>query len=276
MKVEKKQKGLTRRQALALLTASAGAAGYYVFNPAIKNGFGAGTEFDLTSEELTYYFDQTSKKLPTLLKPDEFVGDSCKLISETYEGPYYFGVKHMRRDITEGREGLPVQLGIRVVDKDCNPVENALVDIWHCDAKGYYSGFPRKNPEDAMPKVAWELMTKKRLKPAEESFLRGIQATNADGIVEFQTIYPGWYASRTLHIHAKIYLDEKSEATTEFYFDDAVTEEIFETFAPYNTRNNNNRSSRNSNDGLYSPDRHLDYTATEGRHRGLVTVRVES
>jgi protocatechuate 3,4-dioxygenase beta subunit len=37
-------------------------------------------------------------------------------------------------------------------------------------------------------------------------FLRGVQVTNQDGVAEFGTIYPGWYAGRTIHIHLKVHL----------------------------------------------------------------------
>jgi protocatechuate 3,4-dioxygenase beta subunit len=53
-----------------------------------------------------------------------------------------------------------------------------LVDIWHCDASGVHSGF------DAGER---------------ERVLRGTQVTNADGVCEFTTVYPGWYQGRTVH-----------------------------------------------------------------------------
>ena len=58
------------------------------------------------------------------------------------EGPYYFDVDAIRNDITEDREGTPLRLALRVLDAgSCEPIPNAIVDVWHCDATGLYSGF---------------------------------------------------------------------------------------------------------------------------------------
>ena len=72
----------------------------------------------------------------------------CVTSPEETQGPYYFDVDSIRRDITEGRPGLPLELMIRVqkaegcvIGSSENPVENAAVEIWHCDAGGVYSGF---------------------------------------------------------------------------------------------------------------------------------------
>lgn len=36
------------------------------------------------------------------------------------------------------------------------------------------------------------------------TWLRGVQQTDEDGMVEFDTIVPGWYSGRTAHIHVKV------------------------------------------------------------------------
>ena len=41
---------------------------------------------------------------------------SCVLTPEQTEGPYYIGSEKLRRDITEGRPGVPLVLRLRVVD----------------------------------------------------------------------------------------------------------------------------------------------------------------
>ena len=68
---------------------------------------------------------------------------SCTLTTELTEGPYYFDVDAIRTDIREDREGTLLRLGVRVTDAaaGCTPIANAVVDIWHCDALGSYSGF---------------------------------------------------------------------------------------------------------------------------------------
>ena len=41
-------------------------------------------------------------------------------------------------------------------------------------------------------------------KPDDTNFLRGVQLTDAAGIVEFSTLYQGWYPGRAIHIHLKV------------------------------------------------------------------------
>ncbi len=119
-------------------------------------------------------------------------GSSCEATAELTEGPYYFDADALRSDIREDREGVTLRLGIRVRSAgDCAPIKDAVVDIWHCDAGGVYSGFEAGEGE---------------------RYLRGTQVTNADGVAEFTTIYPGWYRGRTVHIHAKVHLDKQTRA----------------------------------------------------------------
>ena len=104
---------------------------------------------------------------------EDMFGDesACTLTPEQTEGPYYFDVDKVRRDVREGRDGVALRLALRVRDADCQPIENAVVEIWHCDAAGSYSGF-----DDAAEQT---------------TYLRGAQVTSPDGTVEFRTIYPG-------------------------------------------------------------------------------------
>jgi protocatechuate 3,4-dioxygenase beta subunit len=117
-------------------------------------------------------------------------------------------------------------------------LQGATVDVWHCDAIGSYSDV-RENASSA-----GDTRGKK--------FLRGYQVTDAQGKVEFQTIYPGWYQGRTVHIHYKIRTDPKSEVghelTSQLYFDDATTDAVHAQ-APYAQKGK--RDTTNSNDGIF-------------------------
>ena len=132
---------------------------------------------------------------------------SCTLTAEQTEGPYYFDVESIRRDIREDREGTRLTLVLRVRDAgSCEPIENAVVDVWHCDAAGGYSGF---GGEDG------------------ETYLRGAQVTGADGVAQFVTVYPGAYTGRTVHIHFKVHLDRTTVLTSQLYFDEALTDAVY-------------------------------------------------
>lgn len=150
---------------------------------------------------------------------------NCTLTPEMTEGPFYFDADKVRSDIRDGREGTALRLALRVRDASCEPIPDAVVDIWHCDAVGTYS-------QEGDP------------------FLRGVQVTNREGVAEFTTIYPGWYQGRTVHIHAKVHLDASTVLTTQLFFDDAVTDAVFAA-APYDSRGD--RDQRNDADGIFDP-----------------------
>ena len=85
----------------------------------------------------------TAKTTTSKATADAFDGAAtCQVSTELTEGPYYFDVDSIRSDIREDREGTLLRLAIRVREAgSCEPIENAVVDIWHCDATGNYSGF---------------------------------------------------------------------------------------------------------------------------------------
>jgi len=147
----------------------------------------------------------------------------CTLTPEVTEGPYYLDPGLVRTDIREDRLGIPMKLLLQVVVADCQPVENARVDIWHCDAQGNYSGYSSQGSDT-------------RIDTSGQTFLRGTQMTDSAGIATFQTIYPGWYASRTVHIHFKVFLDKTQVLTGQIFFPDALSQYIFENAPAYGGR----------------------------------------
>ncbi|MDX3134547.1 intradiol ring-cleavage dioxygenase [Streptomyces europaeiscabiei] len=161
------------------------------------------------------------------------------LMSSVTEGPYYLDGALVRKNITEGKSGVPLTLRLTVVDATdgCTPVPGAAVEIWHCDAWGYYSGYTTANPGGSAPAESEDGST-----ADDATYLRGYQIANANGVVRFETIFPGWYTPRTCHIHVKVHTGgEKEDGTYEggkvnytgqFFFDDEIAQEIF-TLEPY-------------------------------------------
>jgi len=170
---------------------------------------------------------------------------SCTLTAEGTEGPYYFDVDKIRTDIREDREGTTLRLVVRVRDAEsCGALSNAVVDIWHCDAGGIYSGFEEQSIEaGGTPEASADA--------GPGTFLRGAQVTDRDGIVELTTLYPGWYQGRTAHIHAKVHLDNSTVLTTQFYFDDGVSSEVYAQGDPY--KSEDERQVFNDSDGIFNP-----------------------
>jgi protocatechuate 3,4-dioxygenase beta subunit len=104
-----------------------------------------------------------------------------------------------------------------------------------------------------------------------ERFLRGAQATNQDGIAKFTTIYPGFYQGRTVHIHAKVHLDRQTVLTTQLYFDDAVSDEVFAA-DPYAAQGERGR--RNDLDGIFDESLLLTLERSGDGYLGLMNLDV--
>jgi protocatechuate 3,4-dioxygenase beta subunit len=167
----------------------------------------------------------------------------CRGWAEQDEGPYYRDAQPERRDVVEDREGLALQLGTRLIREDGSPAQDAAVEIWQCDALGHYSGFPPPQPATV---VSADTAPRGSYLP-EQTFLRGRQRTDSAGMVEFRTIYPGWYPGRTVHIHLIVHADGEV-FTSQLYFPDDVTDEVFAS-APYADRSR--RDTTNATDEIF-------------------------
>ena len=160
----------------------------------------------------------------------------CDQTPSQTEGPYYFDTGEFRRNITEGLPGTPLLVSLRLVETgSCEPVAGATVVIWHTSASGLYSGYPDQGEEGT----------------TGETFLRGKQVTDANGVVEFETIYPGWYPTRAVHIHFTAYTDEGRLVTSQLYFPDAISEAVYQT-EPYASRGRHPIA--NADDGIFPGD----------------------
>ncbi|WP_405556993.1 intradiol ring-cleavage dioxygenase [Streptomyces canus] len=185
------------------------------------------------------FADTTDTAEATATASATSTGACMTLMSSVTEGPYHLDGALVRKDITEGKSGVPLTLRLTVVDATdgCTPVKGAAVEIWHCDAWGYYSGYTTANPGGSAPAESEDGSTAN-----DNTYLRGYQIANANGVVKFETIFPGWYAPRTCHIHVKVHTGgEKEDGTYEggtvnytgqLFFDDTIAEEIF-ALEPY-------------------------------------------
>ncbi len=172
----------------------------------------------------------------------------CTVRPQQTAGPFFIDAGLDRSDIRSDsvtgsvKPGVPLTLQFQVSQVSANacvPLAGAIVDVWQCDATGVYSG-----------------VVDRRANTVGQTFLRGAQVTNADGVVEFATIYPGWYPGRTVHIHFKIRAtvapnqgtNQGYEFTSQLYFDDALSDRIYAQ-APYS--GSGQPTTRNQNDGIF-------------------------
>ena len=135
-----------------------------------------------------------------------------------------------RVDVSDGWDGLPVHMVLRVVDTQCNPVPDAIVEIWHTNHTGGYSGQIVQ-------------MCNNNQADLNKQFFRGYQRTDAQGIVHFDTCFPGWYNGRANHVHLRIMkgnynADDRAQAwaITQLLFPDALNQAIFASQPLYKTK----------------------------------------
>ncbi|UVT17799.1 MAG: intradiol ring-cleavage dioxygenase [Nitrospira sp.] len=168
----------------------------------------------------------------------------CIVRPEQTEGPYFVDERLHRSDIRtdpasgQMKLGTPLALIFRVMRFNagaCQPLPDAQVDIWHCDAQGIYSDV--RDPS---------------FNTLGQKFLRGHQMTDAQGDARFLTIYPGWYPIRTVHIHFKIrtapVTHKAFEFTSQVYFPDEFTDRAYASL-PYSS--NGPRRIRNRQDFIF-------------------------
>lgn len=112
----------------------------------------------------------------------------CVATNSETEGPY--PTKNpstlVKTDIVGDRTGIPLSIAITIQNTNaaCATLQNAIVDIWQCDRDGNYSEYSSFT---------------------SSHFLRGRQTTDANGLVNFTSIFPGWYSGRATHIHVHVY-----------------------------------------------------------------------
>lgn len=211
---------LSRREALVLL----GGAGAAML---------AGTGFTRLPLRQTHTPTPTPTSVP-----------ACIVRPDLTEGPYFVDDQLNRSDIridpsdNSVKAGIPLRLQFRVSDVTadaCKPFAGVQVDVWHCDALGVYSGVQDRSFDTTGQK-----------------WLRGYQITDADGIAEFLTIYPGWYSGRTVHIHFKIRTDPDSEQgyefTSQLFFEEDLTDKVYEN-QPYASKGQ--RDTYNEDDNIF-------------------------
>ena len=165
----------------------------------------------------------------------------CPLNPEQEEGPFYVDEGLLRSDVLDGQTGVPLLLSIKVMRAGtCEPIVNAAVEIWSATSLGKYSD---KSEESTVG----------------QKYLRGIQLTDATGLVKFKTIYPGWYVGRTCHIHLKVHIGGSASGVSystngshavyggQMFFPPAMNERLRSVYTQ-----DNNPFTNNADDRVYT------------------------
>lgn len=248
--------------------------------------------------------------------------NTCTLALEETQGPYWFDVDSIRSDVREDRPGTELTLALRVHDvSQCaaggavTAVPNAVVEIWHCDAGGVYSGFesgatggggggtppsggpggpgggtppsgaPGGRGGDGGPGGApgatgsgetsdgsYSAGDQEASTTDDGTYLRGAQASDDRGIVQFTTVFPGWYRGRTTHVHVKVHIDRATVLTTQVYVDDALADAAY-AVAPYS--DHTGRDTYNADDSIYDPSGLLTVQQTATGYLGVINLGID-
>jgi protocatechuate 3,4-dioxygenase beta subunit len=194
-------------------------------------------------DEDSFLTSPTSAATTTTSSTTGSVSAQCSVTPQVTEGPYFVDERLNRSDIRSDpatgvvKPGVPLRLAVVLSQISaagaCAPLTGALVDLWQCDALGVYSDVSQQST-------------------VGQRFLRGYQVSDANGSVQFTTIYPGWYPGRAVHIHFKVRTNPASasglEFTSQMFFDEALTD-IVHAEVPYNSKGR--RDTTLTTDGIY-------------------------
>ncbi|KAH7091821.1 aromatic compound dioxygenase [Auriculariales sp. MPI-PUGE-AT-0066] len=160
----------------------------------------------------------------------------CTMVGQTTEGPYYVNNELFRDDVTDGQEGVPLQLKLTIMDVEtCDILPNAFVEIWSTNSTGSYSGFtlagggggppgggnpPPPPPTSTDTTSSTSTTTMGPFDGADTpggggppgqnatdnlTFMRGVTQADDNGEAIFYANVPGWYQGRAVHIHIRVF-----------------------------------------------------------------------
>lgn len=140
----------------------------------------------------------------------------CVLTPTEVAGPFPLDLTenttYFRQDVRETQTGVRLNLKLKIMGvNNCEPMQNYRVNIWHCNNVGLYSGYSQQNNQGQ----------------AGLTYLRGYQMTDANGEVDFITIFPGWYSGRICHIHFQVYVNSSYAAISQLAFDTTTKNAIY-------------------------------------------------
>ena len=153
-------------------------------------------------------------------KETEVDMEACEMSPSETAGPFPIKTPSdlMKANIVSDRTGVALLISLKVLDlsDECQPLSGVYVDVWHCDALGYYSEYGN----NALQQNDF----------TNTHFLRGRQTTDTNGNASFISIFPGWYNGRAPHIHLEV-LDarEQSIKITQIAFPKSVCDTVYAT-----------------------------------------------
>lgn len=148
----------------------------------------------------------------------------------------------------DAEPGTEMQLHLRVLTAGgaqcgATPLAGVAVYVWHCDAQGFYSGFGE--PGEQTPDLPYRFRPNQNDLDNNTRFCRGAGISDANGVVSFRSIFPGWYNGRDIHVHTMVlqrgapargrgyYRGGDHLYTTQLYFEPALSDSVHRASEPY-------------------------------------------
>lgn len=140
---------------------------------------------------------------------------------------------------TTQAQGVLTTLTLTLVNTNssCAPLSGYAIYLWHCDRDGNYSLYTA----------------------AAESYLRGVQVTDANGQVTFTTIFPGCYSGRWPHMHFEVFASlaaattgRNAVLTSQLAVPSAACSAVYPYATGYTTSVNNFAAVSLSTDNVFS------------------------
>ena len=183
------------------------------------------------------------------------LGNLCQITEAFTIGPCFFDVSDTRDDISEGQAGVPMTLALKLVDNNCQPVSGAQIEVWWCNHEGLYSG-DNSDSSGKVSSFSKSFCTDNDSEAVAARWFRGIKTTDSDGNVYFKACFPGWYPSRTTHIHFRIVIGSTQQLVSQFCFDDDLCNDIYLNHPDYTGES---KDTTNSRDTVFPSNGYEDY-----------------
>lgn len=216
----------------------AGCAGRNNDNGANNNGNASGSDStdptQLPNAQTLNWASGTTDAI-TVDFPDDNIFDSTHscavaLTRQTTAGPCYYASTE-QEDMAHGKQGLPMQLCLQVIDEACNLVSGITVEVWHCDNRGIYSA----NTADSTDAESFNtgFCSGGDAAALSKHWFRAELVTDNAGRVNFKSCLPGWYPSRPIHIHFRVRNNGVDSSVSQFGFSDEFCKDIYTTHPHY-------------------------------------------
>lgn len=166
--------------------------------------------------------------------------------------------------VTGTAQGIPLTLQLQLVNVNgsCASLAGYAVYLWHCTREGGYSMYSSGI--------------------TGQNYLRGVQASDANGVVQFTTIFPGCYDGRMPHMHFEVFRSLSSATsasgkikTSQIAFPTATCQQVYADSGYSSSRTNLGRISF-ATDNVFSDGTSLQMASVSGDNTSgyTATLRV--